>query len=249
MRKGLWLFLLPTLLVLIAYVAMASLVEYAQTGRCYRNGSTLSTEELHSRAARNLLFAWMEDSARGNEYKPYYHAFLIRKSLTSNDVINAITSKSISNLPQEAVYPLQTDRDVASIAPNFLRGEFSIVRYRSGAYVEIIPSKSIEVVEANAAREFIDGMKTRGIGLSLLEKVLGYGNHVYRIDYYGFVDLGCCEELYSKHPKDGKPPEWYARSNIDLLLRGEQPSHRNLVVSNCGEVLQRSAYESTRFLF
>lgn len=229
--------------------SMITLAEYAKTGRCYREGSLLSAEELRARAIRSLLSAWMETSAHLNKDKFRYHSFLIRNSLTPNDVITSIASKSIVNFPQQAAYPLQTDSDVAVVNADFLRGEFSIVRYSAIRYAEIIPSKSLEAVEARSAHKFFEKLDAHGVGLSLPERAQGFGNHVFRFDLYGFIDVACCEERFSKSFKYDKPPEWYTQYNIDSILSGEQPSHYNLVVSNCGEILQRQEEDGMRYYY
>jgi hypothetical protein len=245
MRKGLWLLLLPALL---AYVAMVALAEYTKTGSCYRNGSTLSAEELRAQTIRSLLTAEMESSARENKYQIFVQTFLIRRSLTSNDVIDAVVSKSIVNLPKDAAYPLNSDQDVASVDPKFLRGEFSIVRYGAGN-VRIIPSTSLEAVDADVARAHFDGEQKHGLGLSLLERALGYGNYYFRVEGFRFINLGCCKDFYSEFPKNGITREEYARRIIDSIVTGKQPIRNYLVVSNCGDVLRREYDDEPRHLF
>ncbi len=245
MRKDLKLLFLLIALVVITGLVTLSLAEYTKTGRCYQNGSTLSAEELRERAIRSFLYAQVEETAQINKYKIYAKTFLIRKSLTPNEVIDAIASKSIANIQQEAAYPLKTDRDAASVDSDFLRGEFSVVRYRTGEYVAIFPSNSLQAVDANSARKVFEDMSAHEVGLSLFERALGHGNHVFSIDYYRQINLGCCEEFYRKYPKSDKSREWYTRRDIKAILKGEQPSHYNLVVSNCGEILQRTEESAT----
>ena len=241
---------LPMSLALVAGLAMMPLAEHAKTGRCLWEGSTLSggamfsADELRERAIRSILSAEVEETAQMNKYKIYAKTFLIRKSLTPNEVIDAIASKSIVNIQLEAAYPLKTGRDATSVDSDFLRGEFSVVRYRTGEYVEIFPGNSLQAVDANSAREVFEGMNAHEAGLSLFERALGHGNHVFRIDSY-YIDLGCCEEFYSKYPKSDRPRDWYARRDIKAILKDEKPSHHNLVVSNCGEILQRTEEAAT----
>lgn len=236
-----------TLMALFAYFAVISLAEYTKTGSCYQNGSILSEEDLHDRTIRNLLTAEMKSSARENKYKTYVKTFLIQRSLTPGDVIDAVASKSIINLPKSAAYQLNTDLDVANVDPEFLRGDFSIIHYSQS--VGIVPSKGIQAVDADVARKHLDGERKRGFGLSLFERALGYGNHYFRVDVFSHIDLACCEELSDKYPKDGKPPEWYSRQIIDSIKKGEMPVRRYLVVSNCGDLLHRSEDGYVWFLF
>lgn len=227
---------------------MESMAEYTQTGQCYRNGSTLSAEELHARVIRNLLTAEMESSERVNEYDTWVTTFLIRKSVTSKDVIDAAVSKSIVDWPKEAAYPLNTDEDIANIDPEFLRGEFSIVQYGAGN-VRIIPSRSLGAIDANVARKSLDGKylvdkQQHGFGLSLFERALGYGNYYFQVEVYSFIDLGCCDSR--AHPK---PPEWYTQQIISSIVTGDYPVRRSLVISNCGGILHRQIADEVRHLF
>lgn len=52
--------------------------------------------------------------------------------MTSNDVINAVASKSIVNLPKQAAYPIDNENEITNIPPEFLSSEFSIIKYGSG---------------------------------------------------------------------------------------------------------------------
>ena len=240
MRKYQWLLLVSVALLVMAGIAMVSLAEYTKTGRCYRTGTTLSAEELRERAIRGFLSAQTERDAFLNGGKSRHQTFLIRKSLSPSEIIDAIASKSIVNLPNEAAYTLKTDYDISYVDSRFLLGEFSVVGYRTGGSVKITPSNSFRATDDTSARKVFEGMVSHKVGLSLFEKALGYGNHVFRIDYYSFIDLRCCEKRYGKVSESGNPPEWYARKNINEILNGENPRHYNLAVSNCGEVLQRT---------
>jgi hypothetical protein len=190
----------------------------------------------------------MAESARENVDKIWIKTFLIRKSLTSEDVIAAIASKSIADIPKEAVYPLNTDRDIAHVDSVFLEGEFSIIQFGAG-YVRITPSKSINVADADVARKNLDGARKVGFNLSLVERALGYGNHYFRVDAFWRIPLACCEEIYSKHPHQGKSQEWYAKQSIDAIVAGQLPRRSYLVVSNCGDVLHRSTDGDVRYRF
>lgn len=236
MRKYLWLLLLPVVFFPIVRFAMVTMAEYTETGSCYRIGSKLSLEEMRSQTIRSLLTAEMESSARENKYQTWVQTFLIRKSLTSKDVIDAVTSKSIVNLPQMAAYPLNTKEDIARIDPKFLRGEFSIVRYGAGN-VQITPSSGIEAVDAKVVQKRLDSERRAKFNLSLFERALGYGNNYFQVEAYWFINLACCDEYSTK---DGKTPEWYTRQIVKSIITDEQPVRRHLVVSNCGDVLHRS---------
>lgn len=250
MRKRFRLLLLAALMALLAYFAVVSLAEYAKTGHCYQNGSILSEEDLHDRTIRNLLTAEMKSSAQANKYKTYVKTFLIQRSLTPGDVIDAVASKSIINLPKSAAYQLNTDLDVANVDPEFLRGDFSIIHYsQTFGHVGVVPSRGVKAADADIARKHLDGKRKRGFDLSLFERALGYGNHYFRVDVFSHIDLACCEELSGKYPKDGKPPESYSWQIIDSIKKGEMPVRRYLVVSNCGDLLHRSEDGYVWFLF
>lgn len=237
--------LIVGLVFFIADRVMESMAEYTQTGQCYQDSSTLSAEELHARVIRNLLTAEMESSERVNRYDTWVKTFLIRQSVTPKDVMDAVVSKSIVNWPKEAAYPLNTEQDVANVDPEFLRGEFSIVQYGAGN-VRIIPSRSLIAVDADVAQKSLDGddEKKPWFAMTLFERALGYGNNYFQIETYGFIDLGCCDSR--AHPK---PPEWYTQQIINSIAAGKQPSHRTLVVSNCGDILHREIADEVRYLF
>lgn len=237
--------LIAGLVFLIADYGMESMAEYAQTGQCYQDGSKLSAEELHARVVRNLLTAEMEFSGRVNKYDNWVNIFLIQQSVTPEDVIDAVVSKSIVNWPKEAAYLLSTDEDVANVNAEFLRGEFSIVQYGAGN-VRIIPSRSLEAVDAGVVQKYLDGddEKKPWFAMTLFERALGYGNYYFQIETYGFIDLGCCDSR--AHPK---PPEWYTQQIINSIVTNNQPSRRYLVVSNCGNILHREIADEVRYIF
>lgn len=239
----LWLLLFSVLLFLVAGVAMLFLDKYAKTGRCYRNGSMLSADELRMRVIRNLLAAEMASSAWENKYKIYVRTFLIRRSLTASDVIDAIASKSIVDIQKEAVYPLNTYSEVANVDAEFLRGEFSIVRYGFG-YVDIIPSQSLKAVDG------LDEKLAQWIGLTLFERVFGYGNNYFQVEKYSRINLNCCTDIYNKYQK-AKCQAWCPSEIIGDILAGKRPVYRYLVVSNCGYILHRWIDDQTgsRHLF
>jgi len=249
LRIGLFLFAALALILLAVGGIAMSRIEQGKAGRCYRDGSTPTPEELRARMMRNLLLAEMEASARENGDRFRYRTFLIRKSMSPDDVIQAVATRSITTLPEEAAYPINTEREVQNVDSGFLLGEFSIVRYWPVSDAEIIPGKSIRAVGADDAKRFFDGGEDDGITLSLYEKALGYGSHLYEVDVYWGIDLGCCEKRYFTHPKHGHPPEWYVQRNIDHIVKGESPSGRHLVVSNCGDILHRSGDDYVRFFF
>ena len=246
MRKYKWLLFIPAVLLVVASIAMVSLAEYTKTGQCYRTGTTLSAEELREKTIRSLISAEVEETTtRINEYKKYATTFLIPRSLKPNEVIDAIASKSIVDLAKEAAYTLETDGDVARIDAELIREGFSLVTYRKGSFVQIMPSESIQIADANSAARVFADMDAHHAGLSLFERAQGNGNHVFQIDYYG-IDSGCCEEVHSKFPKHGKSQAQYAQESIDWILRGKKPNHYNLLVSNCGEILQRKEEGAVR---
>lgn len=248
MRKGLLLLILPASLALIVYITIATLNKYAETGGCYRNGSTLSAKELRMRTIRSLLAAEVQSAARRNVGQVWVRIFLISKSMTSDDVINAIKSKSIINIPDEAAYQLKTDRDVANIDPEFFQGNFSIIQFGASS-VSIIPSKSIVAIAPDVAQKDREERRQLPLNLSQSESMFGYGSHYFRVHAFRYIDLGCCEPRYSRSPKNGKSPEWYSRQNIKPIETGKSPSRLHLVVSNCGDLLHRNYDGDERYLF
>ena len=240
MRKALMFLVLSILLALIAGLAILSLAEYSETGRCYRTGSILSADELRERAIRSLLTEEMEAAERENTDRIYVKAFLIPRSLTLDEVINAVVSKSIVNLPKEAALPINTDSDVVNVNSEFLRGDFSIISY-GGGYVSITPSGGIKAVDSKVARKYLDERRILGFQLSLFERARGYGNHYFQLDAFTHIDLGCCEDRYVKNPKGGLSPEWYTREFIHRFENREMREMLRgyLAVSNCGDILRR----------
>lgn len=236
------------LLSLVFYLILLAMAEYTKTGRCYRNGSVLSAEELRTQTIRSLLTEEMEAAERENTDRIYVEAFLIPRSLTSEDVINAVVSKSIVNLPQEATFPIDTESEIANVDPAFLRGDFSIILY-GGGYVFITPSGGIEAVDSKVARKYLDEQRKLGFHLSLFERALGYGNHYFQVEAFTHINLGCCEDRYVKNPKGGLSPEWYTREIVRPIKAGKVPKLSHLVVSNCGDVLHRHEDGYTWYLF
>lgn len=226
------------LLSLIFYLILLAMAEYTKTGRCYRNGLTLSAEELRTQTIRSLLTEEMEDAERENTDRIYVKAFLIPRSLTSEDVINAVGSKSIVNLPKEAAFPINTESEIANVDSKFLRGDFSIISY-GGGYVSITPSGGIKAVDSKVARKYLDERRMLRFQLSLFERALGYGNHYFQLDPFTHIDLGCCEERYVKNFKGGLSPEWYTRESIHRFENREMLPRGYLAVSNCGDILRR----------
>lgn len=248
MRKRLGFMFIPALSALIASLIMVSLYGYKETGRCYRNGSMLSAEELRTQTIKSLLTAEMESSRRSNKYKTYVKTFLIQQSWTSDDVKDAVLSNSISNLQKEATYPINSDQDIERVPYTFLQSEFSIIQYGAGN-VRIIPSRSIEAIDINIAKKNIAPERKKPFKLNIFERALGYGNKYFTVEVFAFIDLACCEEIYIKYPKAGKAPEWYAGRIIDSIITGEQPIRRHLITSNCGDILHRSEDDYVWYTF
>ena len=242
MRKWLWLLFIPALFSLVAGLIVVSLAEYTETGRCYRNGSILSAEELRMQTIRSLLADEKEAAERENTDRTYVKAFLIPRSLTSEDVINAVVSKSIVNLPKEATFPISTESDVVNVNSKFLHGDFSIILY-GGGYVFITPSGGIKAVDSKVAQKYLDEQRKPGFQLSLFERALGYGNHYFQVDAFSHIDLGCCEDRYVKNPKGGLSSEWYTREIIRRFENRDMLPRSYLVVSNCGDILHRQSDE------
>jgi hypothetical protein len=243
-------FLPIAIVIAIAIVVGAgALREYAETGSCYKTRSTLTADELHVRTVHSLLAVWSETSLRMNVGKFRYQTFLIAKDLTPKELIDVIASKSIVNLPQDAAYSLQSSREIVNIDPNFLRSGFSLVRYSIRGEVEIVPSHSLKAIDTNAARNYLDIKRKKGFHFSFLERVQGYGNHYFQMDMYHPIDLGCCDEIYSKYPKLGKSQESYAQETIKAIRAGKQLSRHVLVVSNCGDIMQRNVEGDELYLF
>lgn len=250
-KRRLILMVLPILvigLLLMANRLMEYMAEYTQTGRCYRDGLILSTEELRVRTIRSLLIAEMQTAERQNTDRPSTKAFLISRSLTSDDVVSAVVSKSIVKLPEEEVYPINNESDIENVHLEFLRSEFSIIRY-GGGNVFITPSRDLEVVNSKVARKHLDEERKNGLNLSLFERALGYGQLYFQVKNFSFIDLGCCEERYSTDPKGGISPERYAHEVIRAIKTGNQPARRHLIVSNCGDILHHYDDGYTWYLF
>lgn len=226
------------LLSLVFYLILLAMAEYTKTGRCYRNGSVLSAEELRTQTIRSLLTEEMEAAERENTDRIYVEAFLIPRSLTLDEVINAVVSKSIVNLPQEASFPIDSESEIANVDPAFLRGDFSIISY-GGGYVSITPSGGIEAVDSKVARKYLGERRILGFQLSLFERALGYGNHYLQLESFRQIDLGCCEDRYVKNPKGGFSREWYTREIINSYKNSELLPRSYLAVSNCGDILRR----------
>lgn len=254
-RQG-WICKLPLSFYLFAFIVVVliislvvkSMANYAEAGQCYWSGSKLTDEELRENMLRNLITAQVRAGEQENNGQKWVETFLIRRSLSGNDVIAAVKSKSVIGLPREAVYLLNTVQDVASVSSEFLRENFSIIQYGAGQ-VSIIPSQDIEATNTELAIKYLDEKHKHRFNLSFFERITGYGNHYFKVNIYSHIELACCEDIYGRYPKEGKDPDWYTRKNIAYVeAKGKFP-HRYLVVSNCGSVLQRYAGGYKFFMF
>lgn len=247
MRKLYWLSFASVTLVLGVGALAIVLSEYAESGRCYRSGLVLSKDELRERTIRSLVAAEVATSERESKYKVHSRTYLTRKSFKPNEVIDAVTSRSIVNIPKAAHYLSSLD-SIGSITSGLPLDEYSIVRNDAGA-VRIIPITSIEAVSAEDVRKRGVRKGAGDLNLSIFERALGYGNHYFKVDIYWPIDLACCEDTYFRNPKNGLPPAWYAQQTVSSIMTGKLPSRNYLVASNCGELLRREYEGDIRYVY
>lgn len=239
-----WLRLVLVVAVLVPLIA-AYLGFAAETGRCWSTGTVLSAEELRIRAIRSLLMVYA-DIPRWKRKR--IRSSLIPRSLSNDDVIDLVRTKAIVNLEKETVYPVNTEREINSVPDEFLRGEFSLLLYSH--ILGITPSSGIDAVSVEAARSYLDPNPKHSKRLSLTERARGYGNHYFHKESY-VIRRYCCEEPDS--PDKAVRAERYSQEVINAIERGKYVyadiggtlSRSRLVVSNCGDVLQRPRDEQT----
>jgi hypothetical protein len=168
MRNRFSYFILATVFAIVAAIAaVVYMTEYTKTGKCYRTDSILSAEEMRARVYRSLLATEVLLSAEESTDKLDIKTFLIPKSLTKKEMIDAIETKSIVNLPKQSTYPLNSRKDAESLDSKFLSGEFSVVAYGLG-YVRITPSNGLTAVSFDDAKKYLDGGREHSFVLNYL---------------------------------------------------------------------------------
>jgi hypothetical protein len=241
----------PFLIYFAADFSMEYMAEYSKKGLCYSTNSVLSEQELRERTIRNWLKAQIKD-ARENNNKYILKTFLILGSMSSEDVISSIKSKSIMNMQDLAIYQLEEPNDVDKIEPKFLQGEFSFIKHYMYEYIVITPSKSIQLTNSLDVKRQFSNYKIyvadhdRQYVITELDKVIGFGNYFFKVYQYSF-SLGYSRKDYAKEiiNNDGIYPEQYSKEIINDIKLGKEPSSSHIIVSNCGSVLYKRIQSPT----
>ncbi len=144
-------------------------------------------------------------------------------------------SKSIVNLPKEAVFSINTESDIANVSSAFLRGDFSIIQY-GGGFVHITPSKGIEAVNRETMIVRLQKERTKGYQLTFYDRARGYGQHFIQVKAFNFINLGCCEDRYAQNPSGDWSQAGHTREIVKRFTDTGDRVRRDQLVSNCGDV-------------
>lgn len=249
MRNLLSYFILATALVMTAaFAAVGYMTEYTKTGKCYRTNSILNTEDMRERVYISLLATEMLMSVEDSTDKLDVKTFLIPKSLTKEEVIDAIQTKSIIDLPTQAMYSINSHEEIKRLDPKIFRNEFSVVAYGMG-YATITPSNGLTVAPFDDAKRYLDSTQKNGFVLSRLQRALGYGVYHYQLKDRWVIDLLCCQDRDKRSSYSEKSPEWHSRQMIKSIKEDKKYFEKYLVVSNCGEILHYKVDGMTSFTY
>jgi hypothetical protein len=210
-----------------------------QSGSCYWDDQILAQDELHKRAMRNLIISKIKISHSENMDRQGVDILLVGKKITTNEVADFVGHKKINEIRKHADYQIRSADELMRVNPDFFNGDFSIINFLSGA-VYITTSEGVSTVDRESAIKEIKKRRGDGLSLSVIERFLGYGSHFFLVNDFIKIDLGCCESIYEKYPKNGKSQKWYADEVVGLINKGGTPVRRLVVTSNCGEILRRS---------